>query len=134
MLSKRWLILLLPFLLLLMAARQLPLIDPEPIPVPAGMSAEDTAREIKRSFIGRGWEISDEKPGSLNATRHLRSHVATVGVRYDDSAVHIAYRASENLKYQMKRSGPSIHKNYLSWVDNVVTDMKRNLQLAALDE
>ena len=39
----------------------------------------------------------------------------------------------ENLDFKEKRGQRQIHKNYLSWVNNVVVDATRHLQLAALD-
>lgn len=109
-----------------------PLVDPDPIAVPAGMAADVVAKEIKRSLLGRNWLVSAEQPGEIDATLNLRQHVARVRIRYDAQQVRLAYVSSENLDYQEKRGQRRIHKNYLSWVNNVLTDLSRNLQLATM--
>lgn len=124
---------LLPVLLLLMGARQVPLNDPDPIMVPAGLQAEAVAKEIKRALIGRNWTITGEQPGQIDSTLNLRAHVARIRVEFDAEKVRIHYVSSENLKYEEKKGERVIHKNYQSWINNVVTDLNRGLQLQALD-
>ena len=36
-------------------ARRAPLVDPEPVAIPAGLTAEQVAADIKRALVGRGW-------------------------------------------------------------------------------
>lgn len=110
-----------------------PLVDPDPVAVPAGLDAAAVAKEIKRALIGRTWTVTDEKPGQIDATLNLRKHVARVAISYDTTQVKLAYVSSENLDFKEKRGQRQIHKNYLSWVNNVLTDVSRNLQIAVLD-
>jgi hypothetical protein len=117
---------------LLAQAREV-LADPAPVAIPAGIEGDAVAREIKRALIGRTWTIVAERPGEIDAVLKLRKHVAQVTVRYDSAEVRLAYVSSENLDYKEKRGERYIHGNYLSWVANVMTDVSRNLQLAALD-
>ena len=131
---KRWsLLLILPVLLLLMGARQAPLTDPDPVAIPAGLSADVVQREIKRALVGRNWTITAEQPGRIDATLNLRAHVARIRLTHGDGQLRVAYVSSENLAYEDTKGQRYIHKNYLSWVNNVLTDAARNLQMAALE-
>lgn len=128
--SRRWsCVLLLPLLVLLMAARQVPLKDPDPIAVPAGLTAEQVAKAVKVSLVGRGWMLTQEEAGRIVSTLNLRAHMARIEVRYDQRAVNIRYLDSGELMYEEKKGERLIHRNYLSWVQNVVQDITRNLLL-----
>jgi hypothetical protein len=132
-LSRRHLLILLPLLLLLMGARQAPLADPDPIAVPAGLELKTVEREIKRALIGRGWTITAEAEGQIDSTLNIRAHSARVRISYDAQRVALAYVSSDNLAYEEKRGERYIHKNYASWVNNVLTDLSRGLQIAAIE-
>jgi hypothetical protein len=132
-LQRHYLLILLPLLLLLMGARQAPLLDPDPIAVPAGMDLKNVEREIKRALIGRGWTITAEAPGQIDSTLNVRAHTARVQLKYDSQQVALTYVSSENLAYEEKRGQRLIHKNYSSWVNNVLTDLSRGLQLSAIE-
>jgi hypothetical protein len=131
---NRWsLLLLFPLLLLLMGARQAPLNDPDPLAVPAGLSIEQVDRDVRRALISRGWMISEQRPGALEASLTVRAHVARITVSFDTKAVRVNYVSSENLKYEEHRKkGRLIHANYMSWINNLLTDISTNLQLTAL--
>lgn len=108
------------------------LVDPDPVAVPKGLSMDTVSADIKRALIGRGWIVSNEAPGRIDATLHLRSHVARVAIEFDQTAVRLSYVSSDNLDYREKKGKRYIHKNYLSWVGNVLSDLSKNLQLSAL--
>lgn len=131
-LRRIWIITLLPALLLLMGARQAVLVDPDPIAIPDGVSAEVVKREIKRALIGRDWTITAESEGSIEATLNLRAHVARIRVINDGERIRFEYVSSENLKFEEKKGQRFIHKNYLSWINNLTADLNRGLQLEAL--
>lgn len=131
---SRWFaLLLLPLLVLLMGARAAPLLDPDPVAIPAGLSTEAVQKEIKRALVTRKWSITAEQPGVVEATLNLRAHVARVSVTHGEGTVRVAYVSSENLNFEEKDGQRFIHKNYGAWVNNVVTDISRNLQLEALN-
>lgn len=123
-------LLLLPLLALLMGARQVPLENPEPIAVPAGLTDAKIARSIKAALVGRQWVVSEEQPGKIIATLNLRSHMAKIDIGYDSSQVRIQYLDSKELMHGEKKGVTVIHRNYLSWVQNLVTDISRNMILA----
>ncbi len=123
-------LLLLPVLALLMGARQVPLVNPEPIAVPAGLTQAKVARSIKAALVGREWVVSEEQPGKIIATLNLRAHMAKIDVSFDTSKVTIQYLDSKELMYGEKKGTTVIHRNYLSWIQNLVTDISRNMILA----
>lgn len=130
--SRLRLALLVPLLFLLMAFRQSPLVDPPPVPVPAKATADQVARAIKAALVHREWTITSERSGEIESTLHLREHVARIAVTYDTHEITIKYVDSANLKYEVKKDGTRlIHSNYLSWIQNVVADLKQNLLLFA---
>jgi hypothetical protein len=56
-----------------------------------------------------------------------------VRISHDTQRVALAYVSSDNLAYEEKRGERLIHKNYASWVNNVLTDLSRGLQIAAIE-
>lgn len=112
------------------AGRTAPLVDPAPVAVPSGATETSVMKDVKRALLGRGWTITDEKPGEIDSTLFLRDHVAKIHVSYDAKSVRFIYVDSTNLNYQMKHGTAYIHANYLSWVQNVINDLKVNMQLS----
>lgn len=109
------------------------LIDPEPIAVPQKLVEFQVTSDIKRALVSRGWVVGEENPGQINATLNLRSHVARIAIYHDLKQVRIAYVSSENLKYREKDGIRTIHRNYLSWINNLTSDITKNMQLSALN-
>jgi hypothetical protein len=108
------------------------LVDPGPVAVPAGLAAEKVAMAIKAALIGRTWTVAKESPGHIDATLYVRSHVARIAITYDAREVRIAYVGSDNLDYKEKNGKRYIHKNYLSWIGNLISDLSRHLQTPGL--
>jgi hypothetical protein len=46
--------------------------------------------------------------------------------------VKITYVSSENLDYSEKNGERRIHKKYNQWIDNMVQDIQRQLQVTAI--
>jgi hypothetical protein len=116
-------------LVFLMGARQVPLTDPEPLAVPAGLRTEQVAKAIKASLVGRTWNITQEEPGHIVATLNLREHMAKIDIVYDVQTIKISYLDSGELMYAEKKGVRMIHRNYLNWIQNLRNDMGRNLVL-----
>ena len=114
-------------------ARQALLTDPAPVSIPAGLSQEKAVKDIKRALIGRGWAITSERPGEIESTLNLRTHVAKVRVTWDAREVRIAYVSSVDLDYKERNGKRYIHPNYLGWVGNIAKDMTTNMQLSAIE-
>jgi hypothetical protein len=107
-------------------ARQAPLVDPDPVAIPAGLSQE-------KAVIGRGWTITAERPGEIESTLNLRTHTAKILVTWDTQAVRIAYVSSVDLDYKERKGKRFIHPNYLGWISNIAKDMGTNMQLSAIE-
>jgi hypothetical protein len=121
-------LLLLPVALLLMAAT--PLVDPAPIPVPAGLDAKAVATSIRLGGAQRGWIVTRQEPGAMELTLNIRTHMAKVGVKYDTQSIQLTYLESTNLDYEVKKGDRYIHRNYPKWVNNLVNDITMQLALA----
>ena len=128
--SRLLLLLLLPMLLLTMAFRQVPLADPAPISVPAGLSEVQVGKAIKAALLGRGWSITADQAGGIDSTLTGNDYTAQIHVAYDTRTIKIAYAKSTNLKYEVKRDGTRlIHTNYMGWMKYLAGDIGRNLEL-----
>lgn len=114
-------------------ARQAPLVDPDPVAIPAGLSQEKAVKDIKRALIGRGWTITAQRPGEIESTLNLRTHTAKILVTWDTQAVRIAYVSSVDLDYKERKGKRFIHPNYLGWISNIAKDMGTNMQLSAIE-
>ena len=122
-------LLLVSALVFLMGARQVPLTDPEPIAVPAGMKIDQVTKAIKASLVGRTWVVASEEPGHIVSTLNLREHMAKIDIVYDVQTIRIKYLDSGELLYAEKKGQRMIHHNYLNWIQNLVNDMNRTLTL-----
>jgi hypothetical protein len=122
-------LLLVPVAVLLMAAGPL-LVDPAPIPVPAGLSATQVEQAVRVGVSKRGWLVTKQEQGYAEATLNIRVHTAKIGITYDTQSVQIKYLDSTNLDYEVKKDGPHIHANYLKWINNTARDISLQLQTA----
>ena len=121
-------LLILPVALLLMAAT--PLVDPAPVPVPAGLDDKAIAKSIRLGGAQRGWIVTRQDPGAMELTLNIRTHMAKVGVKYDTKSIQFTYLDSTNLDYEVKKGNRYIHRNYPKWVNNLVNDVSVQLALA----
>ena len=96
-----------------------------PVVVTPGKQAtmESVKAAILRAGNGMGWQMTDTAPGVINARIVLRTHTASVDIRYDTKTYSITYRDSINLD----ASGGNIHKNYNGWVENLDRDIRVEL-------
>ena len=122
-------LLLVSAMVFLMGARQVPLTDPQPIAVPAGLKIEQVSKAIRAALAGRGWAVTSEEPGHLVSTLNVREHMAKIDIVYDTQTITIKYLDSGELMYAQKKGQRVIHRNYLHWILNLVNDMNRNLVL-----
>jgi hypothetical protein len=128
--SRFALLLVLPLALLLMAFHQLPLVNPQPIAVPAKASPEQVYKVITTVLARFGWVVSSDKPGDMEATYAPRDFTVRIGITYDRSQVQIRYINSTNLKYEVKKDGITyIHKNYTAWMRNLVNGITGEFNL-----
>jgi hypothetical protein len=128
--ARTWSVLLLvSAMVFLMGARQVPLTDPQPIAVPAGLKVEQVSKAIRAALAGRAWAVTSEEPGHIVSTLNVREHMAKIDIVYDLQTITIKYLESGELMYAEKKGQRMIHRNYLNWILNLVNDMNRNLVL-----
>jgi hypothetical protein len=122
-------LLLVSAVVFLMGARQVPLTDPQPIAVPAGLKVEQVSKAIRAALAGRAWAVTSEEPGHIVSTLNVREHMAKIDIVYDLQTITIKYLESGELMYAEKKGQRMIHRNYLNWILNLVNDTNRNLVL-----
>ncbi len=125
-----WPLVLVPALLLLMGFRQAPLVDPPPIQVPANVDAAKVEQIVGSALSMRGWRIVKHVPGEIDAVYDPRDFSVTIAVHHDARQIRINYVTSTNLRYEEKNGVRYIHKNYVSWIKNLVTDISNGLMMA----
>jgi hypothetical protein len=127
--SRISVLLLPPLLLLLTAFRQVPLVNPDPIAVPANDTPEQVAKSIKAALLHRQWIVTADQPGEIDGTLQQNEYSVRVTANYDAQKVRIRYVDSTNLKYEKKNGVEYIHKNYPEWIRDLVADIQSNLVL-----
>ena len=129
------LLLLLPLLFLLMAFRQAPLVDPPPIAVSSKLDLAKVEKAVKQALVKREWLIVSDEPGRIVASYDRREFTSRIGIAYDNKQVQVSYITSTGLKYEVKKDGEKlIHKNYMAWIQNLVTDIGSYLPLASVQK
>jgi hypothetical protein len=130
--SRLLALLLIPIGFLLMGARGAPLVDPPPIVVPAGLTAQDVSKAIRAGVATRGWIVNKDEHGQIDATLNNREHQVVLAIVYDAKQVKINYVSSQNMNYSEKNGTRYIHRKYTQWTQNVVADINRELQVASI--
>jgi hypothetical protein len=125
-------LLLIPLAFLLMGARGAPLVDPAPLAVPAGLTVKDVSTAIRTGIATRGWIVNKDEKGQIDATLNNREHQVVVAIAYDAKQVKVNYVSSQNMNYSEKNGTRYIHKKYTQWTQNIVADINKELQLAAV--
>jgi hypothetical protein len=79
------------------------------------LAASQVRSAIITAGTSLGWRVTDEGPGRLLGTLHLREHTAVVEIPYSASKYSIVYRSSVNLD----EANGQIHRNYNGWVQHL---------------
>ena len=95
--------------------------------VPAGLSTKTVSATIVKSLQDRDWIVKSNKNGVINAVLIVRGHKAIIDIPYNNRSFAILYKDSENLK----ANGNNIHNKYNHWVNNLLVDIKNNLDKEA---
>jgi hypothetical protein len=107
------------------------LTNPAPVNIPQGVSQAAAKDAVIDAMFARGWTVAEESDNHIVADLHVRSHWAQVGIDIADGKVTISYRDSANLRYTERSDGRIvIHNNYLTWVDNLVNDIRAQMARA----
>lgn len=125
--------LLLPVFALLIAAK--PLVEPEPIHIPAGLTAKEVRSSLRRTLNARSWFIQKDEPGEVIATLNIRSHALTVRFVDGNGRIAMNYVDSVNLDYSVRSNGTRmIHRKYTGWMANLSNAIKLELQRISLEK
>ncbi len=85
-----------------------------------GSGRKATAQQVHDAIIAgatsKGWSIEESADGHLIAQIYVRSHMAQVDIKYDETGYSITYKDSTNLDYD----GTEIHRNYNGWIREMV--------------
>lgn len=115
------------------SAGGVPLIDPMPISVPAGVDDRTIVQAIKRALAGRDWQVLGEQLGGIDADINVRNkHNARIRIDYTEREITIRYVSSINLDYSVQSGTPTIHRNYPRWINFLQDDIARNLRVSQI--
>jgi hypothetical protein len=89
------------------------------------LSVDQVRTAIIRALVQKRWSVSDESEGRLEATIHVRSHMARINIDYSPTRYSITYKDSAVLNYD----GATIHRNYNRWIMQLQDIIKRELLL-----
>jgi hypothetical protein len=97
-----------------------------PVATAKGKATADEVRQaIIRAGVALGWQMQEVRPGLIQGTLALRTHLAVVDVSYDANSYSIKYKDSKDLNYD----GTSIHNNYNGWIQNLEKGIRAQLSL-----
>ncbi|MGF1748700.1 hypothetical protein [Vibrio cionasavignyae] len=114
-------------LVLVGCGRVQPVLNFENEPVAHDLTAEQVKSAIIAAATAREWVISEPKPGVLKATILVRTHEAEAEIPYTNKYYSITYVSSKNLK----AADGEIHRNYNRWINNLNTDIRKQLTAVA---
>lgn len=102
-----------------------PILAPILIQVPAGASAEDVKKAVRKAMFLKDWLIRDIGPGHLQG-QFIKGEKYTivVDVKHDAKSVGIGYKESTGLNYG---SNGTIHKTYNERVKDLEKAMRAEL-------
>lgn len=115
------------FALLPLAAFARPeMIEPEPVPVPAKVSAGKVEEIVKTSMQKRGWVLKPAGGGKVEGlyTRSGRNGGFSVKIQvsYNSKEIKIKYLESDGLDYEEEDGKRRIHGNYNKWIKSLISD------------
>lgn len=85
--------------------------------VPSGLTKAEVEKGVVLALSKKGWMIKQKSEGKILANIYVRSHTATIEVKFDEQYYSIDYIDSSNLNYDSKKG--KIHKNYNNWIHNI---------------
>lgn len=103
------------FLVTACATKQLINVENAGLTAPGKVTMQQVEKAIYRGAADRGWTVRRLEPGNLEATIHVRYHMAMVQITHDTETFSITYKDSRNLGYD----GTQIHRNYNRWILNL---------------
>jgi uncharacterized membrane protein len=119
------LVLLLILIATSLSCRKAPVRDIPDNSIPNTFDKTLTIEEVEAAIIAggseAGWSMRKTSPGLIIGTIQVRTHQASVDVKYSENNWSITYRDSSNLKY----NGEKIHVNYNKWVSRLADSIRK---------
>ncbi|MDO6527085.1 hypothetical protein [Motilimonas sp. 1_MG-2023] len=89
-----------------------------------------TLSQVETAIVRAGeykkWTMKVVEPGLIQGDITVRSHQASIDVRYSATRYSISLRNSVNLQ----QSGDQIHRNYNKWVTLLDREINKNLSVS----
>lgn len=97
------------------------------VEMPAGHDAARIGQAVKAALANRGWQVTGEAPGRIDAHLQVREHAATIRIDYDPAEVSFAYVDSANLDLLVEDGATYLHRNYYNWIRYLGADIGLDL-------
>ncbi|HEX5313599.1 MAG TPA: hypothetical protein VFX38_01645 [Gammaproteobacteria bacterium] len=105
-----------------------PMMQPQPIAVPAGLSVQQVRSAVAKALIGRGWVLTGSTPNSYDARLTGDDWQANIRTSFDTKQVTIRYLSSHGLHYT-----PG-HKELITQADTGVVEPGNEPQYRRVDD
>jgi hypothetical protein len=112
---------------LVFAQRVAPLHNPDPVPVPASLTAAEVKEIVTDALFDRGWTIAEDSGSTMVADLQVRDHWLQVEISVADNQVALSYKDSDNLNYGERRGTQVIHRSFGRWTANLLSDIRNNM-------
>ncbi len=100
-----------------------------PISYSSALTMHQIEKGIMEGCKRRDWNPTKIRDGVIEATLHVRDHVAVVRITYNQESYTVKYAHSENLNYEHGSNGTeTIHPNYNRWVQNLIRYINSSLE------
>lgn len=90
-------------------------------------SHQDIEKAIILSAKSNGWNLKKSSKGKVVAALTVRNHKIITDILYQPGVIVAQYDDSYNMDYSETPNGKVIHKNYHEWVNDLLWEIKNNL-------
>lgn len=111
------------------AARTTPLVEPEPVAIPAGFAPGQPLRLARDILLRRDWTLDVDQPERIEATLRKDDHVLRIAIREDAQRITFGYVSSEHLNYAERDGIRIIHPAYGQWTGALREDVRNRISL-----
>lgn len=114
-----------------LARSTVPIVNHDKVTFSTASGKPIKVEQVKHAFITagakRGWTFTPEGDNKLTGTLVVRTHTIVTTITYGSDHYSIAYKGSQNMKYDVKDGAPVIHPFYNKWVQTLINDVNVEL-------
>lgn len=115
-----------------MARSSVPVVNYDNVAVTTGSGIQATAEQVRQAIIkggtSKGWTFTQTADGKLLANLIVRNkHTVEANITHAADKYSVTYQSSINMNFEMKDGQPVIHPHYNKWVQNLLTEVNREL-------